>query len=256
MPALDSLLSGLALERATGALRVGRLGTVFLSDGRVTYIECSASTRLEDVLTADGRVTENALRRAHKDGAASLVEQGLLTRAELQYCALISTMDAAFFLLPARSARPRFVPGERHWLGPQWYFEVAGLVRECGRRRAELERAWSSTELDNVPVVPVRRLPGDRVVLTSLQWELLVQADREATPLDLARRLGRPAYTVLLAVRQLAAAGLLVRVAPVAERPSLPRRIKTELPAEPAQPYEPTDLDVLLRLRKALEELA
>lgn len=258
MAALDTLLTELAAERATGALRVGRQGTVFLREGRVTSVECTSATRLEELLTADGRVTESALRDARGNGAERLVQQGALSRAQLQYCALISTVDAAFFLLQAKSSRPRFVQGERHWLGAQWPFEVAELLRECGRRRAELARAWPSAELDSAPVLPVRRPSGERVVLTTAQWELLAYADREATPLELARRLGRPAYTVLLAVRQLAAAGLLVRADPVAERPLLPRRIRAELPpaVEPAKPYEPADLDVLLRLRRALEELA
>jgi hypothetical protein len=251
MPALDSLLTALAGEGASGVLRAGRLGAVYLAGGRVTFMECTSSTRFEEILTASGRVTEAALRRAQKDGGQRLVDDGVLSLAELQYCALTATLDAAFFLLPAKSARPRFVAGTEHWLGPQWFFEVSTLIRECGRRRAELERAWSSAELDCAPVVPVRRLPGDRVMLTSLQWEVLLNADGEATPLALARMLGRPAAKILLAVRQLAAAGLLVHAVPKSE--SLPRRVRTELPAEP---YASTDLEVLLRLRKALEELA
>lgn len=251
MPALDSLLTGLALEGASGVLRVGRLGAVYLAGGRITFMECTSATRLEDVLTADGRVTEAALRRAQRDGGQRLLDAGVLSRAELQYCALVTTMDAAFFLLPAKSARPRFVPEGQHWLGPQWYFEVGTLIRECGRRRAELEHAWSSGDLDNAPIAAVRRLPGDRVMITALQWEVLLNADGEATPLEVARRLGRPTAKVLLAVRQLASAGLLVHTAPKVE--SLPRRVPTDLHAEP---YASTDLDVLLRLRKALEELA
>ncbi|MFI6479193.1 hypothetical protein ACIBH1_14765 [Nonomuraea sp. NPDC050663] len=251
MPALDSLLTGLAMEGASGVLRVGRQGAVYLAGGRVTFMECASAIRFEEILTAGGRVSEVELRSAQKDGGQRLVDDGVLSKAELQYCALTATLDAAFFLLPVKSPRPKFVPDAEHWLGPQWFFEVSTLIRESGRRRAELERAWSSAELDAAPVVPVRRLPGDRVMITSLQWEVLLNADGEATPLTLARQLGRPAAKVLLAVRQLAAAGLLVHE--VQRAASLPRRVRTDLPAEP---HVPTDLDVLLRLRKALEELA
>ncbi|WP_084958929.1 MarR family transcriptional regulator [Thermoactinospora rubra] len=255
MAPLDDTLTGLAAEGASGALRVGRMGTLFLTGGRVTYGECVTAVRLEDLLVAAGRGSRAALRRAIQGEGPGLVEQGVVSRGELQYCALLVTMDAAFFLLPAATGRPKFVPGERHWLSPQWYFEVTGLLRECRRRRAALEQAWPSAEFDGRPVVPAARLPGHHVVLSALQWEILTRADGQATPLELARRLGRPAFTVLLAVRRMAAEGLLDRPPDGEGRAALPRRPRTGGPPPPP-PTGHTDLAVLLRLRKALEELA
>ncbi|GAA3441581.1 DUF4388 domain-containing protein [Planomonospora venezuelensis] len=215
MPTVESILSGLAEDRATGSLRLGKAGALYLTDGRVTYAESPSCPRVEDLLTTSGRVSAYAVRQARQAageglwGGDRLVERGVLTRGELEFCVLGAVLDAVFFLLQASGVRPRFRPGERHWLGPQWYFDVTGLVRECRRRRAQLDQAWPSTGLDALPVVPLGRIPAQRVMLTSLQWEVLVGTDSTATPAELARKLGRPVYSVLLAVRQLAAAGLL-----------------------------------------------
>ncbi|MBT2228238.1 hypothetical protein [Nonomuraea sp. NEAU-A123] len=215
MAPLDTLLAGLARERSTGALRVGRAGTIFLSEGRVTYMECAHTPGVERVLAARGRLPEAALRRLQADGGCRrLLEEGPVTLGELQYCVLGAVLDAAFFLLPVGGNRPKFRPGEQHWLGGQWYFDVAGLMRECARRRAYLAQIWPSALLDTAPVRPLPRLPGNGVMLDSVQWEVVTGADAEATPLDLAKRLGRSGYSVLLAVRRMAAAGLL---APPAE---------------------------------------
>lgn len=250
MPAFDTLLTGLAKERASGSIRLGRTGTVFLADGRVTYMECAQTPSVEDLLTARGKVSATVLRKAQKEGGDLLVDSGAVTKGELQFCVLGAVLDAAFFLLPSKGTRPKFRPGEGHWLGAQWYFEVAGLIRECARRRTRLAQLWPTAEYDTSPVIPVSRPRCHRIMLSDVEWEVLVHTDREATPLDLARRLGRPAYSTLLAVRKMAAAGLL-------QQPDqLPRRVKQEYDRPPAPVHEPTDMDVLVRLKKALEELS
>ncbi|MFC4014979.1 hypothetical protein ACFOY2_47740 [Nonomuraea purpurea] len=283
MATLDALLAGLARERSTGALRLGRNGTIFLSDGRVTYMECAQTPNVERMLTARGRMTEAALRGLQADGGCErLLAEGAVTRGELQYAVLGVVLDAAFFLLPTGGTRPKFRPGERHWLGGQWFFDVAGLVRECARRRACLAETWPSADVDMLPVRPMPWLPGHAVTLTRVQWEVVVGADHKATPLELAKQIGRSGYSVLLAVRQLAAAGLLAAPDPgratSAEKgpaPStepeagrLPKRARHPYarpphdPGAAAQPLgppvtgDPTDLALLMRLKKALEELS
>ncbi|GGO65477.1 transcriptional regulator [Nonomuraea cavernae] len=270
MAPLDTLLAGLARERSTGALLVGRAGTVFLDEGRVTYMECVQTPGVERLLTARGRSTEATLRGMQADGGCErLLAEGVLTLGELQYCVLGAVLDAAFFLLPVGGTRPKFRPGERHWLGGRWYFEVSGLLRECARRRAQLARIWPSAEVDTAPVRPAPWLTGQGVTLGRVEWEVVARADHKATPLDLARQLGRSGYSILLAVRRLAAAGLLVpREEPApAEDPRLPKRSRqavkapstggsTGPPLGPAVTADPTDLALLLRLKKALEELA
>ncbi|MBP2703123.1 MarR family transcriptional regulator [Microbispora sp. RL4-1S] len=238
-PTIDALLTDLAEGGATGALRVGKEGTLFLDRGRVSYAECAVTPGVEDLLAASGRIAAGGIRGARQTagpggGGDLLVRRGVLSRGELQFCVLGATLDAAFFLLRPSSARPRFKDGEAHWLGSHWFFTVSGLFRECARRRARLERAWPSPALDALPVVPVRRPPGARVVLTSLQWELLVAADAQATPADLARRLGRPMYGVLLAVRELAAAGLLASPDEPADGESPDPPAGSAAPATPA----------------------
>lgn len=212
---LNAVLSGLAKDRSTGSLRVGRTGTVYFDDGRVSYVESTSTPGVEDLLTASGRISAAALRGARQSsGGEELVRQGLVTRGELQFCVLSASLDAALFVLTATTARPRFKEGERHWLGDQWYFDVAGLYGECRRRRERLDRVWPSPGLDSRPVVLTQRLTAQRIVLTDVQWEIVRSADATATPLELARRLGRPAYAVLLAVHRLGAAGLLLEPEP------------------------------------------
>ncbi|WP_433243159.1 DUF4388 domain-containing protein [Streptosporangium sp. CA-135522] len=299
---MESVLSGLASERATGALRLGEAGMFYLTGGRVTHAESAAAPRVEDLLTAGRRVSARAVQQARQEagedrhGGELLVSRGVLTRGELEFCVMSAVLDAVYFLFQASGDRSGFRPGERHWLGPQWYFDVTGLLRECGRRRAQLDQAWPSAELDSRPVIPLGRIPAQRVVLTSLQWEVLVAADSAATPGDLARRLGRPAGSVLLAVRQLAAAGLLSTspaepapaLAPAPSPTGLPKRKKggtagtwefpgaaagvTGLPGSPpgsspgslsgplpgslpAATADPADINLLIRLKNALEAL-
>ncbi|MFI7706404.1 hypothetical protein [Nonomuraea sp. NPDC049480] len=269
MTRLDTLLAGLARDRSTGALRVGRSGTIFLSDGRVTYMECAQTPTVERLLVARGRMTEAALRALQADGGCvRLLEDGPVTPGELQYAVLGVVLDAAFFLLPASGTRPKFRPGDEHWLGGQWFFDVPGLVRECARRRAQLAQAWPSAEADTLPVRPAARLPGHAVALDGVQWEVIVRADHQATPLQLAKRIGRSGYSVLLAVRRLAAAGLLALPASAPEGGALPRRTRDErerpphdpqaapLPLGPHTTADPADLTLLMRLKTALEELS
>ncbi|MFF4992467.1 hypothetical protein ACFY19_35195 [Streptosporangium saharense] len=305
MPTTQKALSELSANRATGALHLEGGGTFYLTDGRVTYAESPAAPRVEDLLLAHGRISGQAVRQAMRaggtggagdvsgaDGAggAALLAQGVLTRVELEFCVLCAVLDAVFFLLGSPVRRTLFRRDERHWLGPQRYFDMTGLLRECARRRTQLDRTWPSADLDSLPVVPVGRVPAQRVVLTSLQWEVVARADATATPVELAHRLGRPAYAVLLAVRQLAAAGLLrlprgeITAAP--ERGELPRRVAgaseigqvgagapytrestrwpptgpltgplPELVGEAVTAGDPTDVDLLIRLRNALEAL-
>ncbi|MEV7809019.1 hypothetical protein AB0O28_39310 [Microbispora sp. NPDC088329] len=265
-PTLDTVLTGLAQDEATGSLRVGKEGTVYYARGRVAYVECAATPGVEELIGASGRISANGMRRARQEagpggGGALLVDRGVLSRGELEFCVLSATLDAAFFLLAPRTIRTRFKEGDAHWLGVHWFFDVAGLLRECARRRARLERAWPSAELDARPVTPLRRIPGTHALLTRLQWELLLAADSTATPADLARRLGRPAYSTLLAVRELAAAGLvaaggmaaLPKRAPKPAAPPAPQRAGSG--GLPQVNGDAADVNLLLRLRDALEAL-
>ncbi|MEU4327916.1 DUF4388 domain-containing protein [Nonomuraea dietziae] len=252
MRPLESLLTGLAGVCSSGALRVGRSGVVYLLEGKVTYMESAETPGVEELLTSGGRVSTADMERAvaRREGGEPLFSEGLLTREELAEALRRTVLDSALLLFGLDHARPKFRPSERHWLGPHWHFEVGELIEECGRRTAELDQVWPSDELDAAPVVPVPRLPGERVSLTDRQWEVLVHADGAATPLDLARRLDRTAFTVLLAVRELAAADLLVKPR---RAPALPRR--SAKPPGTDVRHEPAELSLLLRLKAGLEQL-
>lgn len=271
---IEATLTSLAGDGATGALRAGRAGAVYLDQGRVSHAECAVTPSVEELLAASGRISAHGVRSTRQaaaagDGGDALVERGVLTRGELQLCVLGATLDASFFLFGMAGAKFKFKDGDRHWLGTHWFFDVPGLLRECRRRRARLDRAWPSAELDTRPVVPVRRIDGRQVVLSATQWEVLLAADGQSTPADVAKRIGLSAYATLLAVRELAAADLLVRPekaddpppeeagqeAQQEAQPLLPRRAGQKAASAPETSGDPTDVALLIRLRDALEAL-
>ncbi|WP_380281550.1 transcriptional regulator [Kitasatospora purpeofusca] len=238
----------LARERVTGALH-GPAGTVYLVDGLVAHAESDRAPDLATVLTACGRLTRETWREAvHRFGpharvGEALVEQGRLTRGELELCHLGALYDAACFLLdapggaaptdgpaaPAAPGRWTFAPGARHWLGPVAAVGAQRLRREAQRRQHVLDRIWPSAQFDTAPLCrtaapptaapptaapPTAAAPGRHARRlrppTRRQCELLDHADGRRTPAELARLLGRSAFATTADVRRLAAAGLLV----------------------------------------------
>ncbi|WP_051712572.1 hypothetical protein [Spirillospora albida] len=204
-------------RRAHGVLRLAGEGVLHIADGAV--------------VAAESRHTSGAAPGDARDLAA-----------------LLALFDAAYFLLGS-PAEPLFIPGPVRGGGPG--VSASTLVHEGERRRAALDAVWASPSADTLPVVPVRRVRRQRVILTGPQAELLLNADGLRTPVRLARDLGRAAFPCLLAVRGLAAAGLIETAAPA--EPAAPR-------AAPPVPtlsdgWAPPDLDLLTRLRTALTEL-
>ena len=215
-PVQDALreLAGLG---ATGALHVeAGLGAVlYLRGGSVTHVDAAASPGIGRLLLASGRLSEKVWGGAINAGArtgrvgALLVEQGHLSEGELELCVTGALHDAAFFALGTEPTSVRFASGESSWFGTATGVAVELLVREAARRRELLEATLESSAYDEVPFVPVSRLPRQHIVLDEFRWELLVHADGRRTPLELARLLGRGGYATLFETRKLAAAGLL-----------------------------------------------
>ncbi|MFE6869013.1 hypothetical protein ACFVFS_20965, partial [Kitasatospora sp. NPDC057692] len=149
----------------------------------------------------------------------ALVEEGWLTRGELELCHLGALFDAACFLFdsPSVEASWGFEPGVRHWLGPVASVGVRRLRREAERRRHLLDGIWPSARFDTAPLcrgaVPPGVAPGRHARRvrppTGRQCELLDHADGRRTPAELARLLGRSAFATTADVRRLASAGLL-----------------------------------------------
>ncbi|MFF5263634.1 hypothetical protein ACFY4C_32305 [Actinomadura viridis] len=234
-----------------------RVGAFHVAEGMVTFAESRATPGPERLLGAfrpGGSVSG-------RDGADAL------SAAQRELLSLLVTFDAAYFLL-ASAAAPEFTEGVPDRLGPACRITPATLVHECERRSAELDAQWPSADLDDAPVVPVRRVRRQRVILTGLQAEVLLNADGRRTPADLAHELGHTMFGCLLAVRALAAAALVTP--PRGETRALPsrrRRAKTGTtgttgtPAPAVRPstssdqWEPVDHDVLVRLHAALRDL-
>ncbi|WP_259371220.1 transcriptional regulator [Streptomyces sp. SCUT-3] len=277
------LLGRLAEQRATGALR-GPAGTVYLVDGAVQHAESPCAPHLDVLLTACGKISPQAWEESVRAAAPAhrvgryLVENGRLTRGELELCHLVALYDAAFFALSGGTGRDAaglgeygFEPGAVHWLGPVLPVPVPSLVRETERRGALLDRLSDWSRLDAAAVVPRPRPVGCRRLPTPGQRRLLEAADGRRTPADIARLLGRPAYATVLDVRRLAAAGLVAapdRPAPPAPQrrsgaaapggaapaagASASRRGSVRARAEAAADSDP-GVSLLIRIRNALE---
>ncbi|MFC8044226.1 hypothetical protein [Nocardia sp. NPDC057353] len=267
------------LEKAgsTGVLRASD-GEFHLAEGAIVSAECRWTTGLDRLVVEAGVATEEDWRRA---GAGDPTP--VLGRPRLETLALLSVFDAAYFLL-ATAERSEFHPAPAHWLAPVCHVPPQALMRECARRGDPRSGPWPAGLVDRAAVVPVRRVRRRRVVLTGGQTEVLAIADGHRTIASIARSLGRTAYGVLEAVRELTAAELIEHpvVLPeplVTETPTLPVAALTMTPAplpappalpvtalprrvaqpvEPLAPYdrlEPVDAEVLVRLKAALEEL-
>ncbi len=211
------LLTQVAGEGRTGALAVGGQpgGTVYVSEGHVTYAESPAAPGAGELLTASGRLAGRTWQAALDAGTprarvgALLVEHGHLTQGELELCVLGAIYDAGFFALSPAAAPATFTDGVAHWLGPVVRVDPHAVARESGRRARLLEQIFPDSRVDTAPVTPMPRPPVERVTLTALQWELLIHADGQRTPADLALLLGRAGFATVQELRRLAAAGLL-----------------------------------------------
>ena len=237
------LLTQVAGERQTGALVVGGHpgGAVFLIEGRVVYAESPAAPGVGELLTSSGRLAGRTWQNALDQGTATarvgrlLVDHGHLTQGELELCVLGATYDAAYFALAPADAPVHFLPGAAHWLGPVVHIDPAAVNREVRRRIKLLDEIFPDPRVDTAAVTPVPRPPRERVTLTALQWELLVHADGQRRPADLALLLGRAGYATVQELRRLAAQGLLelpeVRVETAPEFVRLPRARGTAVDA-------------------------
>jgi Domain of unknown function (DUF4388) len=226
------LLTQAAGERQTGALVVGGHpgGTVYLIEGYVTHAESPAAPGVGELLTASGRLAPRTWQAALDAGAPDarvgelLVAQGHLTQGELELCVLGVIYDAAYFALSPVNAPVEFSEGVMHWLGPVIRVDAAAVNREARRRARLLEEIYPQAGVDSAPVIPVARPPVERLTLTASQWELLVHADGQRTPADLAQLLGRAGYATIQELRRLAALGLLeLPKAPDADTPDFVR---------------------------------
>ncbi|SNY34798.1 DUF4388 domain-containing protein [Paractinoplanes atraurantiacus] len=229
------LLTQVTGERQTGTLVVGGHpgGAVYVLEGRVIYAESPAAPGVGELLTASGRLAGRTWQNALDLGTSTarvgrlLVEQGHLTQGELELCVLGATYDAAYFALSAPEAPIDFLPGATHWLGPVAHIDPGAITREVRRRVRLLDEIFPDARVDTAPVIPVPRLPRERVPITALQWELLINADGQRTPADLALLLGKAGYATIQELRRMAALGLLelpeVRAVEAPELVRLPR---------------------------------
>jgi hypothetical protein len=217
-------LGQLAALGVTGALTVvGEPGgVIFLREGLVNGVESPAAPSVDRLLTACGKVEERVWETIPSRPARALVEGGHVSAAEIEVCAVNALYDAAYFVLSTERAELRFAPDIEHWLGADCTVTADQLCDHVARQRRILDEVHPSDVTDTAPVRPVLRPGLDRVLVSGLQWEIVLHADGERTPQELAGLLGCSAYAVTLDVRRLAAAGLIEPPVVAVTEPSPP----------------------------------
>ncbi|MEV6210569.1 transcriptional regulator [Kitasatospora sp. NPDC051914] len=244
----EAALTDLASDRATGALH-GSAGTVHLVDGEVVHAESPATPDVGTLLTSAGRLSArtwaDAMAAARgRPAAEHLVNTGCIGRGELELCQVTAVLDAAFFALPQNDGPIGFLPGVRPGLTLARPL-AAGAVRiAVARRRALLDRTFAAAGLDEAPVRARSAPAGPERRTTAFGARaraVLAAADGYRTPSQIARLLGRSAYTTLLDIRHLAAAGLIEIPAP-RDGPA-PTAAAAPPVASPAPPSAPARTD-------------
>ncbi|GAB2592747.1 hypothetical protein Aab01nite_37180 [Paractinoplanes abujensis] len=237
------LLTQVAGERQTGVLVVGGHpgGAVYVLEGRVIYAESPAAPGVGELLTASGRLAGRTWQNALDLGTSTarvgrlLVDQGHLTRGELEMCVLGAIYDAAYFALSRASAPADFLPGATHWLGPVVHVDPEAVNDEVARRVRILDEIFPDARVDTTAIAPATRPPRERITLTALQWELLVHADGQRTPADLALLLGKAGFACVQELRRMTAMGLIELPEIPAPGPELVRLPRARGPAVDAQ---------------------
>jgi len=230
------------------------MGSVYLAEGAVVHAESPFAPDVETLLAGD--------RRPVEPREAQIRAAGLVSAAERELCQLSALLDAAFFALQQDRIRLAFKTGRLPRLTAVHALSADSLRDAIGRRRALLNHVWPWPDVDTAavtcrlgPAGEARRMP----VGTAEQHAVLAAADGLRTPPEIARLLRRSAFGTLLAVRQLAAAGLVETPGRQVDPSSVPDPPATDRPPQPlsrTEPrHDPSDPEValLLRLRAALE---
>ena len=253
-------MTRLAEQGGTGVLHAAD-GSFYFTGGAIVTADCRRTTGLDRLVVEAGVATADDWQRAGAGDSGHVLAQ-----PRLETLALLAVFDAAYFLLSA-PAIAEFEPAPAHWLAPICHIDPRLLVHECERRGDPEAGPWPAELVAREPVVPVRRVRRRRIALTGGQAEVLAAADGRRTVAGIAEELGRTSYGCLRAVRDLTLAGLFqppalstvsagADTAPAGTPPLVRRRRRTVSVAPPDHWESPVDLDVLVRLRTALEELA
>ncbi|MGW3725128.1 transcriptional regulator [Streptomyces sp. F001] len=256
---VSPMLTRLAAERATGVL-VRECGTLYLTEGRVVHAESPLAPGLDVILTAhgtlDARAWQDAVDRADQrhDADRLLLDGGRLAPGALELCHLSALYDAAYFALAPSRTPGHFHYGTTHWLGSVHPVPVAAVEHETLRRRSLLHRIWPDPASDSAPLERVDTAAAPAVA--PRQSAVLGRVDGIRTAADIARELGRPAFHTLVAVRRLAAAGLVApRTPPTPAGAASADRAGTGIAAPDGLRTAAPDIALLKRVRDALEAL-
>jgi hypothetical protein len=206
-------LRKLADDGSTGMLPVSGHGdgAVFFRDGQVVYAESSRTSPpapLARDLAALGLVPGEAPGPADGTGAAGTVATRSVSRlgSMLELTELI--IDALTELLSSESRYAKFRHAEVLPVGQGRPLAVETLLAEVQRRHEVLRQLAPVVTPDTT--VTCESSPGlPSAQVSPAQWALLIRADGETTPRDLAMHLGRSVFGTTIEVYRLVELGLL-----------------------------------------------
>lgn len=218
-------LRALAADGRTGALHLSGDygGAVFLAEGRIIHVDSALTPPVEALLLRatgaeampEGQVVGNGDSGGSggtpQNLVGRMVKRGEIDPTLVELTSRAAMADAAGELLqPAvtQGCSTRFRANQRHWLGGPWPVELEALLAEAARRQ-RLLRMLAHRLTPDTPVLRSTRLPGERIWLTSSQWDLVRHADGQHTARALAWRLGRGVVATTVELARLLDLGAL-----------------------------------------------
>ncbi|MDH6629198.1 hypothetical protein M2271_007034 [Streptomyces sp. LBL] len=245
---VPALLLGLREEGFSGTVRVSGHpgGTIHLRNGLVGAIETPGAPTVTSTLLTLGRISDEAWLAAcaaEPDAdrlGGHLVAAGLIGAAELEVVCAAAVFDGAFAM--ALSALGRWELSDREpALVAEPGVEPRQLAEETSRRMTLLSRSWGApSELTRVrPTVVTGSGPHRSDGPARRHQDILDSVNGRRTPRDIAFKLGRGLYAVMLDVMRLEALNLVrwdTTAAPDGRPSTAPRAPRTDPSTEAPAP--------------------
>lgn len=234
---LTEVLRLLASSKKTGVLELARpagTGTIFFSEGEVTYAETELATSLlGQKLLRSATITENQLRDALDEQSRSrerlgriLLAAGVASAEDIQMGVVSQIADASYELLCWDTGeftwQPQGVPADE---GTS--LSVEDLIADAARRKEEVQLVSEAIPSSHTVLTMATNPPqgAGEINITPNEWRVLVLVDGRRTVSDIASAAALDEYEAMRVLYGLVTAGLIQ----VDERP--PRDVAEAAPS-------------------------
>ncbi len=218
---LSEVLRLLASSKKTGVLELVRpagTGTIFFSEGQVTYAETElAASLLGQKLARSGTITENQLRAALDEQSRSgerlgriLLEAGVVSTQDIQGAMSSQVADASYELLCWDTGEFTWQP---HAGLPDegTSLSVEDLITDAARRKEEVQLVSEAIPSSDTVLKMATDPPqgAGEINITPNEWRVLVLVDGRRTVSDIAAAAELDEYDAMRVLYGLATAGLI-----------------------------------------------